>query len=201
MTEERKTRPSHNQIVKYWTSNQGHDRLEAYREKLGLELEFDQMLTRDDCYFCFGCYEPEKSWRSFERAHIIPAMLNGSNDPSNFVMLCKECHHKNPNTSHDEVYFKWLDKVEFCTARDHRRLLKAFKDFKINPKTIDKIYADEGEESFIDMAWKAAEECGTHSGSLNYTSFAGALSVRLDRWEQANKPKINQPIGDQMELF
>jgi hypothetical protein len=188
-------------IVKYWTSQEGRDRLEKYREQFGLELEFDQMLTRDNYYFCFGCYEYEKSWRSFERAHIIPAMLNGSNDPSNFVMLCKECHHKNPNTPHDEVYFKWLDKVEFCTARDHRRLLKAFRDFKVNPQTISKIYLEKGEDYFIDMAWKAAEECGLHGGSLNYSSFAGALSVRIRQWEKADKPKTNQPIGEQLELF
>ena len=195
MSEERKSRPMHKSIMQYWKSREASERLDQYRFDHRLELEFVDMLKKDDCFFCFGCYEQEESWRSFDRAHIVPAMLGGSNHPSNFVMLCSECHYDNPNTVHEEIYFKWLDGVEFCYSKKYRRLLKALKLFEVSFESIDRIYDEKGEDFFLEMACNVVEECGIHSGTINYSSFAGALSVHVQKWAKEN------PINRQMELF
>lgn len=49
-----------------------------------------------------------------ERAHIIPKSRGGTDDPSNFVLLCSQCHHENPNYAGPravEFYQLWLDSV------------------------------------------------------------------------------------------
>ena len=49
-----------------------------------------------------------------ERAHIIPKSRGGSDDPSNFVLLCSQCHHENPNYGGPraaELFQLWLDSV------------------------------------------------------------------------------------------
>jgi hypothetical protein len=46
----------------------------------------------DDFYLetkgCWGCGLP----RMTERAHLLADHVGGSNDPDNFVLLCKHCH-------------------------------------------------------------------------------------------------------------
>jgi hypothetical protein len=63
------------------------------------------------CFACGYTGISEKSWRNanLSKAHVVPFSLGGSNDPSNFVLLCWVCHQINPETPSREHYLRWLD--------------------------------------------------------------------------------------------
>lgn len=48
---------------------------------------------------CWRCGDPpEVCGRSnLDRAHLVPHSLGGTDDPTNMVLLCEDCHHWGPN--------------------------------------------------------------------------------------------------------
>ena len=100
--------PSIKSILDYWDS-----RPETYKE---LSFCFDR--EEPTCFACHdghdGKYDCQGSsgWTKsrLERAHIIPDSLGGSNEPSNFVLLCKSCHKQNPQFISRKLYMNWLKK-------------------------------------------------------------------------------------------
>jgi len=44
-----------------------------------------------------------------ERCHIIAKSRNGGNEPSNFVLLCPECHEASPDILDRDAFLRWLD--------------------------------------------------------------------------------------------
>ena len=116
-TKKRKTPPKHHEIAEYWMNN-------------WKEYTFTPAIDIGEPS-CFGCgifdngwdYNPDskkrdtwqKCWEStkgkLERAHIIPHSLDGSNDVSNYVLLCKKCHSSAPNVKDREYFLSWVKKV------------------------------------------------------------------------------------------
>lgn len=60
----------------------------------------------DALSICWKCTK----YKTLEECHIIPKSLGGLNDPSNLVLLCKDCHKQNPNVNDKEYYINWLTK-------------------------------------------------------------------------------------------
>lgn len=53
---------------------------------------------------CWRCgYE-----KDLERCHIIPDSLGGKDEPSNLVLLCKQCHAEGPNVTDPEIMWDWI---------------------------------------------------------------------------------------------
>ena len=46
--------------------------------------------------------------RSLERCHIVPDSVNGKDIPSNYVLLCNDCHLENPNVKDTTEMWKWI---------------------------------------------------------------------------------------------
>lgn len=42
-----------------------------------------------------------------ERHHIIPRSLGGSDEPSNFCLLCHDCHTEAPHTNDSDYFWQW----------------------------------------------------------------------------------------------
>lgn len=63
------------------------------------------------CFACGYTGTGKTSWRQANliKAHVVPFSLGGSNDPSNFVLLCCVCHYINPETPSRAHYLRWLD--------------------------------------------------------------------------------------------
>ena len=63
------------------------------------------------CFACGYTGTGKTSWRhaTLIKAHVVPFSLGGSNDPSNFVLLCCVCHYINPETPSRADYLRWLD--------------------------------------------------------------------------------------------
>lgn len=105
----RKKLPTVKAILDYWESAVYETKKET------LSFCFDR--EEPTCFACHdghnGKYDCKgiKGWTDarLQRAHIIPDSLNGSNDPSNFVMLCKSCHKQNPHVKNREVYIRWMN--------------------------------------------------------------------------------------------
>jgi hypothetical protein len=48
---------------------------------------------------CWRCGDPPEvcGRANLDRAHLVPHALGGTDDPTNIVLLCEECHHWGPN--------------------------------------------------------------------------------------------------------
>jgi hypothetical protein len=114
MSQNRKSPPSGKKIAEYWYDRllDKHDDGTYYCNNLDI--------GEPACQGCGGWSSNStkpSSWdhHGFEKAHIIPWSDGGSNDPSNFLMLCRHCHFDFDN----EIYIndmkdfikvsKWLE--------------------------------------------------------------------------------------------
>jgi hypothetical protein len=205
MTEERKTRPRHKKIIEYWLSDDG---LKRYREHVdkGCRLDFIGRLIIPDDFksiepFCFACKDMKanrsKGWGHFDRAHIIPKMLGGSNDPSNFIMLCQKCHLENPNTKHEDIYFIWLGSVKNHNLKWSEDLVNAFKLFGLSDEELE-ILNDI--DIIRPMIRDATEEAGLHHG-INVMTMAGLMTIKIKKYLKELKEDTTESTCDQMELF
>ena len=46
--------------------------------------------------------------RDTERCHVIPHSLGGEDTPSNYRLLCPECHVEGPNVNDPDAMDKWI---------------------------------------------------------------------------------------------
>ena len=81
---------------------------------------------------CFACQwyvprwnEAKLPWeaaKGLERAHIVAHSAGGSDEPSNFVLLCLQCHEEAPMTTDPEDMFRWIAQREGFIARAMRTI-------------------------------------------------------------------------------
>jgi len=106
----RPTPPSHKKIIDYYMKT------ENYENFLGWEV-FDNIA---ECslgeIFCWSCGVNCSKINRLERAHIIPHSLGGGNEPSNYMLLCSDCHIESPDTEIPDIFFNWLDKKKSNTS-------------------------------------------------------------------------------------
>jgi hypothetical protein len=69
----------------------------------------NELLTEDACFAC-GCSD-----NGFERAHIYPRSMGGSDKPENLHILCR-CCHKDSEGVDGEKYMKWFESRSFADA-------------------------------------------------------------------------------------
>jgi hypothetical protein len=81
------------EMVAYWSQHE---------EESGLSVDWAEAHER-----CWACAR-KKGKRNFERCHIIPSALGGSNSASNLVLLCPRCHKQAPNVSDPSSMWFWL---------------------------------------------------------------------------------------------
>jgi hypothetical protein len=59
-------------------------------------------------------------WRGLERAHVIPRAAGGGNHPSNFALLCADCHVEAPDTVDAEWFWEWVAARPSATPWERR---------------------------------------------------------------------------------
>ena len=125
-----KSRPTKQKIVEYWSQFFIDSDAEGNLEVFDF---YPHTIWHDwgepDCWAC-GRYDPQypdigvfeedpskhswatvlKMWgrAALHRHHILPVVLGGSNDPSNFVLLCRRCHRDTPHTSNSDIFWAWM---------------------------------------------------------------------------------------------
>lgn len=104
------------QIVEYWWNN-----LPAEET----ELNFD---WSDALEVCWNCGDFTKHT---QRCHIIPDMLGGKDVPSNYVLLCEDCHREAPDVHDAHEMWKWIKSNRTTTGLvGSYRMDKILKEFK-----------------------------------------------------------------------
>lgn len=46
--------------------------------------------------------------KGLQRCHIVPRQGGGSDEPSNIVLMCDECHAESPDTTIPKLFFMWV---------------------------------------------------------------------------------------------
>jgi len=68
-------------------------------DEVGYPVDASEMDTR-----CWRCgYE-----RNTQRAHVIPDTLGGEDIPSQYRLLCDDCHKENPNVNDPNAMDEWI---------------------------------------------------------------------------------------------
>lgn len=78
------------EAVAYWR---------AHQDECGLSVDWSE--AKERCWRC-GCK------RDLQWCHIVPDSLDGKDEPSNIVLLCKRCHAEGPNVSDPEIMWDWI---------------------------------------------------------------------------------------------
>lgn len=107
-------------IVKYWTSQEGFERIEEIEQDLSIDLgDFKETLIK--CRDlkesrCWACNQKltktlmyEERYIGIERCHIIPKMNEGPDEAHNLILMCRRCHKSSPTTPREQVLWKWLE--------------------------------------------------------------------------------------------
>lgn len=90
----KKRKPIHTtkkEIINYWIHYKPDD-----------QPNFDWSEANEICWRCG--YK-----RRLQRCHIIPDSLGGKDEPSNFVLLCSECHQEAPNVESKTFMWDWIN--------------------------------------------------------------------------------------------
>lgn len=81
---------THHEIVEYWANN---------RDECGLSVDWAEAEE-----LCWRCAQK----RILQRCHITLRSLGGSEDPSNLILLCAQCHSEAPNVADPNFMWTWL---------------------------------------------------------------------------------------------
>lgn len=101
------TRPTKWAIAQYWAG-----------APLGHEVFAPHLNIDDPCCFACGWFSERwkegrsarKAWERarLERAHIIPASLDGSDGADNIILLCNPCHQESPDWADPWEMARWI---------------------------------------------------------------------------------------------
>ena len=159
----RKDKTTLKQIADYWIKNNHIDET---------ELNFDWSEAHTHCWNC-GDNKYRKSTKKapLQRCHIIPHSLGGEDTPSNYVLLCKECHAEGPNTSNTNDMWDWIrSNRTFYPFYDTYTLNKALTMFnqKEGYPFLDKAL---GIENFNDVLKSEMDKLGSHFLKINSVTY------------------------------
>ena len=86
----RKNKTPISKIVDYWASR---------IDECDLSVDWSEAEE-----YCWNCGSPKE----LTRCHIVPDSLGGADEPSNFVVLCRQCHEEAPNVADPRIMWDWL---------------------------------------------------------------------------------------------
>jgi hypothetical protein len=78
---------------------------------------------------CWACGFSKSKWRP-TRAHIKAKSHGGSDDPSNFFLLCDRCHREQPDAASFDTQKNWLLQHENWITREVREAKEMFEKLR-----------------------------------------------------------------------
>ncbi|AUV85943.1 hypothetical protein C1N50_07220 [Vibrio campbellii] len=116
-----------------------------------------------------------KAWAKcpLQICHIIPHSLGGTEEPSNLVLMCKECHDLAPNTTIKEVMFKWMASQSWF-FRFNAKLTQAFNDFDVPIEDYEKLICLSQNPDF--KLW-VKDKIGMHWPQSGYSGLGHKFTV------------------------
>ncbi|MEU2167918.1 HNH endonuclease [Micromonospora chersina] len=179
-TQERRDPPAL-EIARWWLKNQDA----AIPDKV-----FVYDLGEPSCFAC-GWYDdsrptyPEvslaRAWAKsrLQRAHLTPHALGGSNHPSNYLMLCKQCHDEAPDWRDPSMMLQWAKTRVSYISRFQADLLAAWEALRPGQPLPANLIE---EPSFTDALRNLLyANAGTHFGiGLKRSTIVAALAAVAD---------------------
>lgn len=143
----RQNAPSKKKIWQYWIDN-------------GIQRGLDDTRYDNACDFnvCVCCGRESSK---LERAHIIPHSLGGSNDVSNYILLCNKCHRESPDIANESALIEWMNEQP-TEIESMLRLIQQEMD-KYNKETQMAVNEILIKEIFSELFKKA----GAHGGRIS----------------------------------
>lgn len=168
------------------------------------DLNFDWSEANIICWRC-GCK------RRLQRCHIIPYSLGGKDEPSNFVLLCNECHIEAPNVESSTFMWDWIKSYHnpfYDTFWQNR----AFEEYE---RIYHKNFFEELEQRNIRTEHALSAFWKLHTGRTSYhfghpygnvSTITGNYKLHLDAFDAKypnGKYLSDEKIEDEMdfELF
>lgn len=119
----RQNPPSHRAIREQWINNPPAG---CPSDVVGIVFDsLDETCSGEN--ICWGCGSVQS--RSLERCHIVPYSLGGSNEPSNYFLMCSKCHREAPNTMWPEIFYEWIQQRETAFSALQRSIIDAIEPF------------------------------------------------------------------------
>ena len=129
------------------------------------------------CWACFKGLDDPK--HNPQRAHIISVQNGGNNKPSNFFLLCKQCHKEQPDGNSFEMQLLWLQNQKHNITQTvffakemlsliHKEAKKQFEDSEV---IIEDYVKYLGEENIK----KVLSQASSKSSGLNKLNFENNL--------------------------
>jgi hypothetical protein len=149
------------QIVEYWQN------VMPYPET---DLNFD---WSDAGIVCWNC---GTITNHVQKCHIIPHMLGGEDTPSNYVLLCGECHLEAPDIEDSNAMWEWIKSNRTSTgligSYKFEKILKEFER-RNGYSFIEKLLKLENPvEKFNLMLKNNINKVGYHNGIVKITTYA-----------------------------
>lgn len=158
-------------IINYWIK---------YIDECG--MNFDWAEADKVCWRC-GCY------RKLQRSHIIPDSLGGKDEPSNFVLLCSECHQEAPNVESKTFMWDWI-KSYYSPFYNTFWQIRAAKEYE---RIYHKRFSEELEERNIVTEHALNKFWNLKTGRTSYhfghpygnvSTIAGNYKLHLDAFDE-----------------
>jgi hypothetical protein len=150
---------------------------------LALEQRFVGFTPTEDCWACGD------EGTELERAHIVARAAGGTWDPSNFWLLCRQCHREQPDGASPEAQQLWLLSREPVLERFFRRFRETLQP--LLDQALAAEYIEDRGEQLVEMLRSVAARVGWP------TSFPASIRFELladyRRWIE-RKPQ--PPTGD-----
>ena len=171
-------------IIDYWIQ---------YIDECGMNFDWAEADTI--CWRC-GCE------RKLQRCHIIPDSLGGKDEPSNFVLLCAECHQEAPNVEDKQFMWDWI-KSFYSPFYNTFWQTRAFEEYK---RIYKKSYSDELKDRNITTDHALIEFRNLKHGRTSYhfghpfgnvATITGNYKMILDAFDQkypSGKYKTDEEI-------
>jgi hypothetical protein len=122
-----------------------------------------------------------------QRAHIVARSNGGSDDPTNFFLLCGRCHKRQPDAATQETQIQWLLSQDCYLeerAEQAYRLANAIRDASEELEA-DDILMDYLAGPFIDQLREVATTAIQKSGSTSpETVYANATWSFVDHFRR-----------------
>lgn len=173
-------------------------------------VSYWRMTKPDGCITVNWSEAETHCWRcgtecKLQRCHIIPDSLGGIDEPSNFVLLCSQCHADGPNVADSEIMWEWLEAYKMPTLDmfwDYKGHLEY--EFIYRRSYYDDLYslrksaeeADTGfpsEQKIKEFMWDAVSNVSVHWGQSHLNPATTAACMRLVIKRIANEYGLQMP--------
>ncbi|WP_294562249.1 hypothetical protein [uncultured Traorella sp.] len=201
MNKKKESVPSRKQIAEYWKGKYISKNLEVIDDYEEDALPVISDWGEPECWACceFNLkiynnpnYEKLRTSKNYmiiwnlpevkflQKAHIKSKMLGGENVPSNYFLLCKECHQESPDFQDPRYFFAYIrnsrkNEVKIRKRRENEMMRAIYElAFQLNKNifTIDKAYKN---------LPNSFEKMGLHITNYSlYTLASGVVDVMDD---------------------